>query len=383
MELVNILKEIGLTEGEAKVYIALLELGSTTTGPIVDKSGISASKVYNILDKLAKKGFVSYILKAKTKYFHAADPHRIIDYLEEREENLLKQKEEIKQVLPQLELKQKEAGKEQIAELFEGAKGIITARERVFNVLKKGETLYEFGTNKKAHQTMAAYWNDFHGRRTQAGIKAKYIVQDDLKENIEIGEKGGLIEAKYQPLMGPICIDMYGDYTVINLLQDTYLALSIKNKQVTESFKNYFDLIWQQEVQVYKGRRGIEIGDNDMIKEGKEFIAFGMGRKMTLKRYPDLVKKWVENRMKYKIKGRYLLSDVTEEEKRICYDLPYTELRQLPKEYFSPVTTLVYGDKISIWIWTEKEFTLMIIKNKRLADNYRKNFELMWKTAKP
>ena len=50
------LRNIGLTEGEIKVYTGLIKLGETTTGPLVDESGVSLSKVYAILDRLAKKG---------------------------------------------------------------------------------------------------------------------------------------------------------------------------------------------------------------------------------------------------------------------------------------------------------------------------------------
>ena len=47
------LKRIGLTEGEIKIYLALLDLGQTATGKIIRHSGISGSKVYEVLDRLA------------------------------------------------------------------------------------------------------------------------------------------------------------------------------------------------------------------------------------------------------------------------------------------------------------------------------------------
>ena len=46
----NLLK-IGLTEGEAKVYLALSELGSSTVGPIVKKSRVAYSNIYDILQQ--------------------------------------------------------------------------------------------------------------------------------------------------------------------------------------------------------------------------------------------------------------------------------------------------------------------------------------------
>ena len=46
------LREAGLTKGEIKVYLALIELGSTTTGPLIEKSKVSRSIVNEILKKL-------------------------------------------------------------------------------------------------------------------------------------------------------------------------------------------------------------------------------------------------------------------------------------------------------------------------------------------
>ena len=77
----KLLEEIGLTNGEIKVYLALLKLAETTTGKIIEEAQISSGKIYEILDKLIKKGLVSYITKDKTKYFTTSSPNRILDYM--------------------------------------------------------------------------------------------------------------------------------------------------------------------------------------------------------------------------------------------------------------------------------------------------------------
>ena len=61
------LRALGLTEGEIKVYTSLIKLGETTSGPLVDDSEVSLSKVYSILDRLAKKGLASHIIRKETK----------------------------------------------------------------------------------------------------------------------------------------------------------------------------------------------------------------------------------------------------------------------------------------------------------------------------
>ena len=74
----ELLKEIGLTDSEIKVYVALLEIGSSSKGPIVDKSGVASSKIYELLEKLMQKGLVSQVIKSNVKYFEAAPPKRLL-----------------------------------------------------------------------------------------------------------------------------------------------------------------------------------------------------------------------------------------------------------------------------------------------------------------
>ena len=81
----EILRDIGMTDGEIRVYVALIRLGSATSGPVTDKSGVSRAKVYNILERLMQKGLVSYIIKDKTRHYQAEDPVKIKDYLDKKE----------------------------------------------------------------------------------------------------------------------------------------------------------------------------------------------------------------------------------------------------------------------------------------------------------
>tara|TARA_Y100000310_G_scaffold153042_1_gene152481 strand:+ start:60 stop:494 length:435 start_codon:yes stop_codon:yes gene_type:complete len=70
----EILSEIGLTKSEIDVYISLLDMGISTTGPIIKRAGIASGKAYLILDKLAKKGLVTYSIETGKKNYKATDP---------------------------------------------------------------------------------------------------------------------------------------------------------------------------------------------------------------------------------------------------------------------------------------------------------------------
>ena len=60
MKTEKLLEHIGLTKNEVKVYLALLDTGLTTTSAIIKETCINTSKVYESLERLLKKGLVSY-----------------------------------------------------------------------------------------------------------------------------------------------------------------------------------------------------------------------------------------------------------------------------------------------------------------------------------
>ena len=80
----TLLNKAGLTEGEGKVYMALLETGQSSITEIVKKSGISTSKSYDVLNRLEEKGLVSHVIIRGVKYFKAANPERLKEILEEK-----------------------------------------------------------------------------------------------------------------------------------------------------------------------------------------------------------------------------------------------------------------------------------------------------------
>ena len=68
----SVFEDFGLTGTQIKVYLALLELGESTAGPILKSTGLQNSVLYAALEKLVGKGFASYILKGKRRHYRPA-----------------------------------------------------------------------------------------------------------------------------------------------------------------------------------------------------------------------------------------------------------------------------------------------------------------------
>lgn len=241
------LKKIGLTGGEIKIYLALLELGSTTTGELIKKSGISGSKTYEVLERLIKKGLVSSIIKNNVKYFESARPERILDYLNEKNMQIDEEKREIKKIIPQLILRQKEAVKSE-AKIYSGWEGMKTANEDIINSLKKGEEWLSMGLTEQP-ESWEIYFNKKHIERAKKGIIHKAIINEKYKKLYK--ERGRLPHTEYRffpkELEMPTSVEIYSDKIAIFILsQESPLVILIENKKIAESYKNHFEILWEK-----------------------------------------------------------------------------------------------------------------------------------------
>ena len=118
MEILDSLKKFGLSEKEAKVYLASLELGVSLASDISLKSNLPRTLIYDILERLIDMGLISYSIKNNKKYFIASSPKELIRIIKEKEEA-------IKKTLPQLEKLERIKGiKRPKVEIYEGKGGM-------------------------------------------------------------------------------------------------------------------------------------------------------------------------------------------------------------------------------------------------------------------
>ena len=238
----QILEEIGLTRGESKVYLTLLKIGETTTGKIIEEAQISAGKVYQILDKLIKKGLVSYIVKDKTKYFSASHPNRILDLLHEKEKNIKEKEIEIKQILPSLIQDYNLERKNNEATLFKGLKGIQTA---IFELLDNSEKeILAMGITTSKDERFNLLWEKWHNEREKRRIKCKCLFSEINKEYSQKLKKMKFSEVKIINGVTPSAITISKEYVLIQTYKEDVECLLIRNENIAQSFRTFFETMW-------------------------------------------------------------------------------------------------------------------------------------------
>ncbi len=239
------LEEIGLNKSEIKVYLSLLKLGASSTGPIITESKTANSKIYEVLDKLIQKGLVSHFTKQGTKYYKAASPKMILEYLKEKKARIERQESRVSEMLPMLLNFQKENEGGVESTIFSGVRGIKTAFANLVDELDSGEEVhimgvYDFG-DKFMH--LARY---FQNIRSHKKIKAKFLINKSAKNVAKEFKNYPPVEIKYLPedVFTPAIFLIYSDKVIINLAKEmTFFVL--KSKSAKDAFDAYFNVMWK------------------------------------------------------------------------------------------------------------------------------------------
>jgi sugar-specific transcriptional regulator TrmB len=379
----KLLEQIGLTKGEISVYFSLLELGSSTVGPIITKAKVSSSKIYDILDRLIQKGLVSYIIRENRKYFETASPKRILDYLKEKEESIKQQSEEIEKIMPQLLLKQKMAEKKQEVNIYEGVKGVKTAHEKILHSLEKGDNYFFMGASILSSEKFGSYFQDFHKRREKQGVSARILFNQNVPQlELEDRNKFKLCNTKYMPanISTPSWIVGFKDTTMIGVPSEDPIYLEIKNKDVAQSFKSYFEALWNQKVTVFEGPENVTKFFTNILselKEGEEYHV--LNGNQGIEDVPEIINFFRDyhiKRSKKGIKANFLFNHNL---KNKVEDLALQpcEYKFLSPDFKSPLQMTFYKDKLYISLWAKKAIGFLI-QRKDIVDAFKAYFDTMW-----
>jgi len=232
----KILQELGLSTTEAKVYIALLELGSALAGEITKKSEINRTNVYDALERLIEKGLVTFVISANRKVFEPINPEQLKKILEEKQIQL-------NTILPKLNLKYKESKSEEEATIFKGKKGI----KSIFgDILKERKELFVYGAESKFADMFPIYQKQWNKERAKLGIKVKIIYNEKVKQR-KIKEQLKLLEMKFLPehYEFPSTILIYGNKIVTIVWIETPFGFMIKSKEAVRSNITFFEILWR------------------------------------------------------------------------------------------------------------------------------------------
>lgn len=236
---IEILTSLGLSEKEARVYLATLTLGVSSVQKIAEKAGVKRPTAYIQILELLREGYLQKVPKGKKEYYIACDP----EILRER---FSKNYQLFQSGLPELK------------NLYSGYEGKLKVR-----VLEGEKALEEvYGQIRKANQIcFIADLKSFEKKFQDAFEKIALAIRENeiqTREIIPNNEEAKLSSKRYAATAGkyyssriatngPIYNDcaIYGNTLALFRINEFNLfVVLIEEATITQTMKTIFDLAW-------------------------------------------------------------------------------------------------------------------------------------------
>lgn len=225
------LEEFGLSSNEGSVYLASLQLGLARVNEISKKSRLLRETTYGVINSLSAKGLMSYVVKSGVRYFEAAKPARLKQILKEKEEVINK-------VMPDLLGLGSAWISKPGVEFYEGKEGLKTVIEDLLNA--KDEIL-GFVSTDNLREIFEFYFPNVVKRREKLGINVRLLTDGEPFSKF-------LVKSKILPksFAFKTCMWIYNDkVTIVSLNQNEPIGVMIKDKDISFTQKNVFELVWK------------------------------------------------------------------------------------------------------------------------------------------
>lgn len=229
----SILKEIGLTNAEIKVYIALLQSGPSLASRISKISNVERTATYQILENLIRKGIVSYVTKQNKKHFSAGEPEKLKEILK-RKEDLI---DEL--LLDLTKIKNQKECRFSI-EFLREEDGRKTA---FYDLIRHKSPYYVIGNTSTNRPPGKKLWSSLYWNKLRVENKVKrYLL--DIKPPIKkyLLTKSRILPGHLPEFKTPAIV--YGIDEVL-LFPPGDIIIKIINKEFHDLLKVYFDILWK------------------------------------------------------------------------------------------------------------------------------------------
>ncbi len=241
-EILSVLENIGLSKNEAKVYLALLFLGSSTAGEIARKSRLDRRNVYDALERLCERGLVGFVQKGKIKYFEPSSPSLLLEILRRKKKELEAKEKELAAAVSRLLNLYLSTREEPNVIIYKGFDGIKYVLNSVLECAKENLVI---GAHK-VHKELEYFLQNFHKRRIKLGVVDKLLFNVGDLERAKKLARMPYTEVRVLPkgMECATCVNIYaGNVAILTFSEPT--AILIKDKGVYTFFKEIFYMLWK------------------------------------------------------------------------------------------------------------------------------------------
>lgn len=239
------LKAAGLSDNEAKVYLAMLELGPAPVQEIAAKAGINRPTAYAQIEAMKKMGLVSTQTKGKKTLYNPESPEQLKTILDKERVRLDQRNSELEKVLPDLTSLFATKDSKPVVRYFEGVEGIhkmqkevLKSREKMIRAISSVDDVYASSSDDvKTYQQ----------ERLKQKVKTRLIYTSAKGAFLKESDATKLRESRFVPaekLSIHFDFTVFDDKVILEIPNGQVGGIIIQHQAVADSFKKLFDFMW-------------------------------------------------------------------------------------------------------------------------------------------
>jgi sugar-specific transcriptional regulator TrmB len=237
MEMNKVLEAIGLNDKEAKVYLAILQLGTASVPRISERAGTKRPTTYLILEDLRKKRLVTKVMRGSVIIYSAESPEQLLE--EERKKTTI-----LETGLPDLLAIYNTKKEKPKITYYQGEESIVRLYDEIF----KEKNIWFYGSIGSITPAVMVRVNQhlsaIKDKKNNYQIRELLQADDDSIEWAKNNSDHHQIKLVDKKFLLPTDNMIYGDKVAIITYKETPMAVVIKSSDVVATHKSMFEMIW-------------------------------------------------------------------------------------------------------------------------------------------
>jgi sugar-specific transcriptional regulator TrmB len=250
MQITNLAKRLelaGLSEKQARVYVAALFLGPAAVQRISEQSDVNRATTYVILAELADMGLVSETTEGKKTLFVAEPPEAIERYLNSLEKDIEVRKTQLKDTMSELkDVSRVEVADAPVVRFFKGPEAVLAVSSYLKRKAPVNSEVYSLSNFDEVLKIFPDIAEKNPKDRKRKNITSKLIyssTETDLNDDTSTGRKVKKIK---EPVKGDI--NIYNDrMSILSYNGDESVGVIIESKEIVASMRQLFELAWSND----------------------------------------------------------------------------------------------------------------------------------------
>ncbi|MBU0648685.1 hypothetical protein KJ969_01065 [Patescibacteria group bacterium] len=241
------LKNLGLSDKEAKVYLAALELGPQPVQEIAKRASVNRATTYVMIESLTRRGLMSSFDKGKKRYFSAEEPDRLLSILKSEEREIREKEGLIKKIMPDLLAIYAAQEHKPRVRFFEGLEGVQSIQQ---DILASGgkymDSAIDVDEYRKHYRDED--FLDYRKKLEQKKLKHRIIFTTQGPPPYEKSEIERLnMQVKYLPkekFIFPGEMNLYGDRVALFTYKGKVIGVIIESVGINQMLRALYNLAW-------------------------------------------------------------------------------------------------------------------------------------------